>query len=105
MRYVVTRQFATAVRQYQGGEELNTATVTTDEFIRGIRDGSVIPASFYGTAAQIAAMTTPPGPGVSVYESDTGVHRIGDGSTHPGLLPQVGNATYVGRFTTTEVGS
>lgn len=94
MRYVATRPFPTAARQYQGGEEINTSAMTSAEFMRGISDGSVIPARFYGTAAQVAAITAVPGPGVPVFEEDTRVYRIGDGVTPIGSLPEVGSLSY-----------
>jgi hypothetical protein len=95
MRYYTTRAFPTASRQYEAGDAIDPASITAAEWIRGTESGAVVPARWYGTAAELAARGIP-GPGVSVYETDTRIARVGDGATAVASLPQVGISTYAG---------
>jgi hypothetical protein len=101
MRYYTTRAFPTASRQYEAGDAIDPASITAAEWIRGTESGAVVPARWYGTAAELAARGVP-GPGVPVYETDTKIARVGDGMTGVASLPQVGSGTYV-PFAGTEV--
>jgi lysophospholipase L1-like esterase len=94
MRYYTTRAFPTASRQYEAGDAIDPANITAAEWIKGTESGAVVPARWYGTAAELAARGIP-GPGVQVYETDTKIARVGDGTTAVASLPQVGSATYV----------
>jgi hypothetical protein len=93
MLYYTTRAFPTASRQYEAGDAIDPANITAVEWIRGTESGAVVPARWYGTAAVLAARGIP-GPGVQVYETDTRITRVGDGTTSVASLPQVGSSTY-----------
>jgi len=93
MLYYTTRAFPTASRQYEAGDAIDPASITAAEWIKGTESGAVVPARWYGTAAELAARGIP-GPGVPVYETDTMVARVGDGITSVASLPQVGMNTY-----------
>jgi len=93
MRYYTTRAFPTASRQYEAGDAIDPVNITAAEWIRGTESGAVVPARWYGTAAELAARGIP-GPGVPVYETDTMIARVGDGVTSVASLPQVGSSTY-----------
>jgi len=93
MLYYTTRAFPTASRQYEAGDAIDPASITAAEWIRGTESGAVVPARWYGTAAELAARGIP-GPGIQVYEVDTRVARVGDGITSVASLPQVGMDTY-----------
>jgi hypothetical protein len=103
MRYYTTRAFPTASRQYEAGDAIDPVNITAAEWIRGTESGAVVPARWYGTAAELAARGVP-GPGVQVYETDTRIARVGDGATAVASLPQVGNNTYVPAKVVTGVG-
>jgi hypothetical protein len=93
MQYYTTRAFPTASRQYEAGDAIDPTNITAAEWIKGTESGAVVPARWYGTAAELAARGIP-GPGVPVYETDTKIARVGDGTTAVASLPQVGSATY-----------
>jgi hypothetical protein len=94
MLYYTTRAFPTASRQYEAGDAIGPANITAAEWIRGTESGAVVPARWYGTAAELAARGIP-GPGILVYETDTTIARIGDGATSVASLPAAGSATFV----------
>jgi lysophospholipase L1-like esterase len=100
MQYYTTRAFPTASRQYEAGDAIDPANITASEWIRGTESGAVVPARWYGTAAELAARGIP-GPGVQVYETDTKIARVGDGVTEVASLPQAGSGTYAGRLALT----
>lgn len=89
MQYVTTRAFPTKTRQYEIGELVDTTLLTTTEWVEGMASGAVIPAKFVDTAAGIAGRNLTPGPGIVVYETDTRILRIGDGTTLAQNLPAV----------------
>lgn len=92
-QYVTTRQFATRARQYEVGEPVDGANLGDDERLAGLRVGALTPVRWTGTAAQLAARGGVPGAGVLVQETDTGVVRLGDGSSSLADAPQVGGPT------------
>jgi hypothetical protein len=94
MQYYTTRAFPTASRQYEAGDAIDPANITTAEWIRGTESGAVVPARWYGTAAELASRGVP-GPGIQVYETDTTISRVGDGVASVASLPQAGSGTYV----------
>jgi hypothetical protein len=79
MKYVAARGFASRAKQYEVGDAVDIAELTEDERVEVISDGSVVPSRWVGTAAEIASNGSTPGAGTVVYETDTGVLRVGDG--------------------------